>query len=233
MKDRIAIPLHDHGGKLVGYAGRVVDETLISDENPRYRFPSGRERDGIYYDFQKGLFLYNGYFLANDGGNLAEIIVCESFTAVWWLTQWGFPHVVGLMGANCSREQGELIAALTSTDGVVTILTDGDDAGIRCAVSIFTEVAPRRPVKWTKLPSGTQPTDCSKTELGALSESNLSQKALKNRKYPGGAAQNPAQLRHDSQQIDATLSKVIAAWPKVNADTRRRVVNLISRDAHS
>jgi DNA primase len=35
LKDRIAIPLHDHEGKLVGYAGRVIDDALISEGNPR------------------------------------------------------------------------------------------------------------------------------------------------------------------------------------------------------
>ena len=35
LKDRVAIPLHDSDGSLVGYAGRVVDDALITDENPR------------------------------------------------------------------------------------------------------------------------------------------------------------------------------------------------------
>jgi len=43
LKSRVAIPLHDANGKLVGYAGRVVDDETISDENPRYRFPGKRE----------------------------------------------------------------------------------------------------------------------------------------------------------------------------------------------
>jgi DNA primase len=51
MKDRVVIPLRDHDGFLIGYAGRVVDDNLITDENPRYRFPSGRERNGVCYDY--------------------------------------------------------------------------------------------------------------------------------------------------------------------------------------
>ncbi len=46
LKDRVAIPLHDMAGALVGYAGRVVDDSLITEDNPRYRFPGERERDG-------------------------------------------------------------------------------------------------------------------------------------------------------------------------------------------
>jgi DNA primase len=64
MKDRIVIPLRDDNAALIGYAGRVVDDKLITDANPRYRFPSGRTRNGIFYDFQKSRFLYNGFALA-------------------------------------------------------------------------------------------------------------------------------------------------------------------------
>src|SRR6185437_11124162 len=34
LRTRIAIPLHDAGGTLVGYGGRVVDDTTISEGNP-------------------------------------------------------------------------------------------------------------------------------------------------------------------------------------------------------
>jgi hypothetical protein len=34
LKSRVAIPLHDAGGKLIGYAGRVVDDTAINEDKP-------------------------------------------------------------------------------------------------------------------------------------------------------------------------------------------------------
>jgi DNA primase len=46
-----------------------------------------------------------------------------------------------------------------SHGGRVLILTDGDDAGRRCAVSIFDAVAPSRCVRWVRLAEGQQPTD--------------------------------------------------------------------------
>jgi len=83
LKERIAIPLHDAAGKLIGYAGRVVDDKAITEANPRYRFPGERERDGKLYEFPKTLFLYNGHRLKRP---LKQLIVVESFTAVWWST---------------------------------------------------------------------------------------------------------------------------------------------------
>jgi DNA primase len=168
MKDRVVIPLRDHEGSLVGYAGRVVDDSLITDDNPRYRFPSGREKHGIYYDFQKSLFLYNGCQFNSDQPDSDEIIVCESFTAVWHLQGLGIRCVVSVMGASCSHEQGDLIAKIVRPDGLVTILTDGDDAGEGCAISIFMETASRRRVRWAKLHDGKQPTDLRKQELEYL-----------------------------------------------------------------
>ena len=37
LKSRVAIPLHDAVGALVGYAGRVADDATITEDNPRYR----------------------------------------------------------------------------------------------------------------------------------------------------------------------------------------------------
>jgi hypothetical protein len=46
MKGRIAIPLHDAKGALIGYAGRIVDEGAIGKDTPRYLFPGSREWNG-------------------------------------------------------------------------------------------------------------------------------------------------------------------------------------------
>jgi DNA primase len=162
LKDRIAIPLHDSDGKLVGYAGRVIDDGAITEDNPRYRFPGARERDGKIFEFRKNLFLYNGFRLEHP---LADLAVVEGFTAVWWLTQNGFPHVVGTMGADCSDEQAGLIAKLLKPDGRVWILSDGDPAGERFAHSVLAKVSPHRFVRWVKLGEGAQPTDLSGEEL--------------------------------------------------------------------
>lgn len=161
-KDRIAIPLHDHAGKLVGYGGRVVDDLTITEDNPRYRLPGDRKRDGKVYEFRKTLFLYNGYRIKVP---LDRLIVVESFTAVWWLVQNHLPDVVGTMGADCSDTQAELIVSLVKPDGQVWAMTDGDPAGERCATAILARVAQHRLVRWVKLDEGIQPTDLSEQEL--------------------------------------------------------------------
>ncbi len=168
LKDRIAIPLRNPAGELIGYAGRVVDDELISPENPKYLFPSERERDGKIHKFMKSLVLYNG-----DGilGPVKDLVVVEGFPAVWWLWQNGVQNVVGLMGASCSKEQAALIVDLVEPTGVVWVFADGDEAGKRCAASVFLQIAPERFVRRVVCEDGAQPTDWMAEEiLGSFGE---------------------------------------------------------------
>ena len=43
---RIVIPLHDLQSRLIGYAGRIVFDDAIDAQNPKYLFPSRRQREG-------------------------------------------------------------------------------------------------------------------------------------------------------------------------------------------
>jgi DNA primase len=164
LKDRVAIPLHDHEGKLVGYAGRVVDDATISKENPRYRFPSKRKRAGKIIEFRKTLFLYNGFGVRAPADDL---VVTEGFASVWWLHQNGYPQAVATMGADCSERQAELIVSLVKPSGRVWIIPDGDDAGRRFAQSLLLHVSPHRFMRWVKIEEGIQATDLSKEQLRA------------------------------------------------------------------
>jgi DNA primase len=96
MSGRIAIPVHDRHSQLVGYAGRLVDDSAIRDDNPKYRFPSARERDGKRFEFHKSLLLYNEHRLL---GPVSDLLVVEGFASVWWLWQHGCSDVVALAAA--------------------------------------------------------------------------------------------------------------------------------------
>jgi DNA primase len=164
MQGRIAIPLHDMAGRLVGYAGRLVDDAAIDEDHPKYRFPSSREREGKVYEFHKALLVYNLHALTPP---VDDLVVCEGFASVWWCWQSGVTDVVAVMGSSCSLEQGRLIADAVSATGRVWILPDADAAGERCAQSVFVAVAPHRAVRWAKLDCG-QPTDLSAREVIGL-----------------------------------------------------------------
>lgn len=165
LKDRIAIPLQDHQGRLIGYAGRVIDDASVSEGNPRYRFPGTRNRNDRIYDFRKSQFLYNGFRFKSP---VADLFVVEGFTSVWWLHQLHYPQVVATMGADCSAKQSELIISLVKCGGRVWIVPDGDAAGDRLADSLLQQVSPHRFVRRVKLNQNVQPTDLSAEQFKTL-----------------------------------------------------------------
>ncbi len=162
LQGRIAIPLHDQLGRLVGYAGRIVDDTLIDENNPKYKFPGTRDHKGITYEFRKSEFLYGGYRIKEP---VDDLIVVEGFPSVWWLHQNAIRNAVALMGWSCSESQATLIVSHTKPNGRVWLISDGDDAGNRCAESVLPQVAKHRFIRWVKLADGKQPTDYTGAEL--------------------------------------------------------------------
>jgi DNA primase len=161
---RIAIPLHDSEDRLIGYAGRVIDDQAVSPDNPKYLFPSKRERDGEMFEFKKSLFLYNGSRFQKP---VADLAVVEGFASVWWLTQCGFPESVAIMGSSFSEEQLALIFQLSQPTGRIWILADGDDAGTRWKNELASAVVSHRLCRAYSEP-GRQPTDYSCAELESL-----------------------------------------------------------------
>jgi DNA primase len=165
MKGRVVIPLHTPAGQLVGYAGRITDDELISDECPKYRFPGNREKDGVRYEFRKSLLLYNAHRIM---APVDHLFVVEGFKGTWHLWQAKYRNTVGLMGSSCSEEQAKLICSLVKPDGKVWLIPDGDMAGADCAESMLFHISPERFVRWVRLMGNDQPTDVKADELAVL-----------------------------------------------------------------
>ena len=162
LKDRIAIPLRDSSGQLVGYAGEVIDESLVPAPVPRYSFPERRERDGKVLEFRRSLFLYNG---CRTQSSVDELIVVEDFASVWWLFENGFRQVVGVMSHECSPEQIEHIASTVKPLGRVWIVTS--QTGEQLAQSMLSAVSTRHFVRWVRLTGRKRLVDLSPDELKA------------------------------------------------------------------
>lgn len=165
LKGRIAIPLHDFDGRLVGYAGRKTKSNHINEKCPKYLLPGDRERNGKLLQFRKSHLLYNAHRVTAPVDNL---FVVQGFSATWWLWQNEYRNVVAVMGSECSTQQGALIAELVKPEGVVWLMPDGNPAGKHCAHSLFDNVAQRRFVRWTRLDEQKQPTDYQGDQLTTL-----------------------------------------------------------------
>ena len=164
IKDRVAIPLLDTSGILIGYAGRVVDDNTINAQNPRYKFPGMSETKGVRYEFHKSEFLYHGHAIAKP---VSDLVVVDGFTALWWLWQHGYQAVVGLMGSACSDTQVRLILERSKPKGRIWYFADGDPAGVKCAKDTLAMLATSRLVRLV-IADGRQPTDFTEGELKKL-----------------------------------------------------------------
>lgn len=146
MSNRIAIPIHDHDGRLVAYSGRALDGAV-----PRYRFPAG---------FHKSQVLFNAHRARATGNH--QVIVVEGFFDCMRVHQAGFPSAVALMGARLSPAQKEILAHQFSS---VVLMLDGDRTGRAATAQIATDLRLAYSVSEVLLPPEMQPDQMSPDEI--------------------------------------------------------------------
>ena len=149
LSGRIVIPIHDHTGQLVAYAGRS-----LTGEEPKYRLPAG---------FRKSRVLFN-YHRAIRSAEKNAILV-EGFFDAMKVHQAGHPNVVALMGSSFSQRQSDLLASHFSS---ATLMLDGDPTGRHAADRIQNVLAARMPLTRVDLPMGKQPDQMQPAEIRAL-----------------------------------------------------------------
>ena len=140
MKERIAFPLHNAEGQLIGYGGIIADDSKVDADTPKCLLPSTRERNGITYQFDSSLFLYNAHDIIKP---INSLILVEHFSDVWAVHQTGFPNVVASMASCLSDEQTAYLIQKIATDGCVWI-TPHDRSDNRLAVDVFAKIGTDR-----------------------------------------------------------------------------------------
>ena len=148
MKGRIAIPIHDHKGDLVAYAGRWPGEDVPEGE-PKYKLPRG---------FQKNRVLFNLHRVPD----ASHLVVVEGYWSVFRLYKLGIP-AVALAGCSLSPAQEQLL--VSSGARHLTLLFDGDDPGRNAQTELLPRLARRFFVRVVDLPEGSQPDTLDEAEL--------------------------------------------------------------------
>ncbi len=122
FRDRVIFPIHNLSGRVVGFTGRI----LTSDKNkPKYVNSPESE---IY---NKGKTLY-GIFMAKSAiVSQNNCFLVEGNTDVISLFQAGVENVVASSGTALTTDQIRLIKKFTPN---ITILYDGDEAGIKASL---------------------------------------------------------------------------------------------------
>jgi DNA primase len=156
FRDRIMFPIRAVAGEVIGFGGRVLDDSkpkyINSPETPV--FSKGRELYGLFEARQA--LRDKGYAL-----------VVEGYMDVVALAQSGFPNAVATLGTACTAEHVQKLFRFTDS---VVFSFDGDAAGRRAAGRALEASLPHatdlRTVKFLFLPTEHDP-DSYVRELGA------------------------------------------------------------------
>ena len=145
--ERVMFPIHSVSGRIIAFGGR----TLRSDQSAKY--VNSPESD-IYV---KSRTLYGIYFAKTEISRKDKCILVEGYLDVLSMHQLGILNVVASSGTSLTVEQIRLIHKFTDN---VTIIYDGDGAGIRAALrGIDLVLKEGMNVKIVLLPDGQDPDD--------------------------------------------------------------------------
>jgi len=120
-RNRVIFPIHSLSGRILGFGGRI-----LSEEKNKPKYVNSPESE-VY---QKSKILYGLYFAKNEIVKKDVCFLVEGYTDVISLYQSGIENVVSSSGTSLTIEQIRLIKRYTNN---ITILYDGDDAGIKAS----------------------------------------------------------------------------------------------------
>lgn len=155
MVGRVCIPIHNVSGELVAYAGRWA---LALEE-----LPEGEEKYKLPLGFHKRLEFFNLHRVKH----CKHLVVVEGFFAAMRLHSLRVPSVA-LMGSSISEEQVALLREHCPALRFVTVLLDGDEAGVEGGDKVTAALAKHWFVRIVALPDGNQPDMVDQGELERL-----------------------------------------------------------------
>ena len=146
--DRVMFPIHSVSGRVIAFGGR----TLKTDKSVA-KYVNSPETE-IYV---KSKSLYGIYFAKNAISKHDRCILVEGYLDVLSMHQLGITNVVASSGTSLTVDQIRLIRKFTNN---VTIIYDGDGAGIKAALrGIGLVLKEGMNVKVVLLPDGQDPDD--------------------------------------------------------------------------
>jgi len=124
FRNRVIFPIHNVSGKIIAFGARILKNDAKSSQAKYLNSP---ETD-VYH---KSSSLYGIHQAKNEIRSLDVCYLVEGYTDVISLHQAGIKNVVASSGTSLTVEQIKLIGRFTQH---ITVLYDGDSAGIKAAL---------------------------------------------------------------------------------------------------
>ena len=153
-RGRVIFPIHNASGKTVGFGGRILAKGK-SDKVAKY-FNS--PENPIYH---KSDILYGFFFARKSIRTKDNVYLVEGYTDVISMVESGVENVVASSGTALTDGQIRLISSQTKN---ITVLYDGDNAGIKASlrgINLLLEAGLN--VKTVLLPDGEDPDSFAKS----------------------------------------------------------------------
>ena len=165
FKGRVMFPIHSMSGRILGFGGRI-----LKADKKAAKYVNSIESE-VYH---KSKILYGLFHAKQSIAKEDNCFLVEGYTDVIQFHQTGIKNVVASSGTALTPEQIRLINRLTKN---ITVLFDGDAAGIRASIrGIDLILEQGMNVKVVMFPNGEDPDSFAKqntlSELSAYLEEN-------------------------------------------------------------
>lgn len=121
-QNRVMFPIHDIGGRVIGFGGRI-----LGSDKKMAKYINSPQTD--IYD--KSKVLYGLWFAKKSIQEKDNVFLVEGYTDVISMHQSGIENVVASSGTSLTVEQIKAIHRFTNN---ITVLYDGDSAGEKASV---------------------------------------------------------------------------------------------------
>ncbi len=128
FRGRLMFPIRDKRGRVVGFGGRVLDDSL-----PKYM---NSPESSV---FHKSREVYGLHELLAKNSKPERILIVEGYMDVIALTGHGIPYAVGTLGTATTQDHLELLYRFTAE---IVLCFDGDRAGQKAAWRAVSAVFP-------------------------------------------------------------------------------------------
>ena len=163
FRHRVMFPIRNAQGRLVGFGGRVLDNSepkyLNSPETPY---------------FHKGSDVYGLQQAVPKGATAPYLLLVEGYMDVIGLSEGGIPYAVATLGTATTRKQVDRLFRLTSR---LIFCFDGDKAGMQAAWRAMENALPtlqdNRELAFILLPQGEDPDSYIRREGQAVMEERI------------------------------------------------------------
>lgn len=151
FRDRVMFPIKDSSGRVVGFGGRILPDSSLTEPGPKYYNTPDSPL------FSKSDIIYGIDLARQAAASIGYLAVVEGYTDVLMAHQYGVPQVVATMGTALNARHIQQLRRYVPKVVLVFDSDEGGNKGVDRALEIF--VRENIDLSIATLPAGLDPCD--------------------------------------------------------------------------